>query len=255
MALTNCRECGKMVSTEARACPHCGCASPGHTSSSVPTAHFSSETYATPPDLRTARTEGIVGSLLSAFIWIPIIGQVMLVFGMLSLKQSFSKIGQSVGQPDSANRFSRAANIVIAASVLPLLGGLPLLLGNTGGFLFLWWLLFFIATSIVLLRMPHIVSEFSRAVDSPLMERSASTLKIGLYMWFGSLFMSCLWGGVAGPMSMSSPDQVFQLQKILAYSIMSLMLLGGLLLYSVGMILTAISFSKMRLSSENQLWL
>lgn len=29
MAITQCRECGKQVSTEAAACPHCGVAAPG----------------------------------------------------------------------------------------------------------------------------------------------------------------------------------------------------------------------------------
>ena len=31
MALTSCKECGKQISTDARACPHCGCPRPGIT--------------------------------------------------------------------------------------------------------------------------------------------------------------------------------------------------------------------------------
>src|SRR2546426_4174285 len=50
MALTQCRECGTQVSTEAPTCPHCGVPRPTASSAHLPhTAHAAKSPFSTPP--------------------------------------------------------------------------------------------------------------------------------------------------------------------------------------------------------------
>lgn len=76
MPLQPCRECGKEVSTEAAACPHCGAASPTREKSGdwVPCPKCgSSNTRRIGPGLM-----GFVSFLAgSCMLWIPVIGWVL----------------------------------------------------------------------------------------------------------------------------------------------------------------------------------
>lgn len=76
MTLTPCRECGKDVSTEAAACPHCGAAAP---------TRQRSDDWVPCPKCGSANTRKIGPGLMgcasfitgSCLLWIPVIGWVM----------------------------------------------------------------------------------------------------------------------------------------------------------------------------------
>ena len=83
MAIKPCCECGKDVSTEAQACPHCGAAAPTREKSSdgVPcTKCGSTETKKIGPGLM-----GFISLIMgSCLLWIPIIGWVLAPFFLLA---------------------------------------------------------------------------------------------------------------------------------------------------------------------------
>ena len=72
MALTNCRECGQQVSTEATACPHCGAPSPARPSLGRATPDASQPRLG-PPQPKSTVPDLAIGCLLALGVLVVII--------------------------------------------------------------------------------------------------------------------------------------------------------------------------------------